>query len=146
MREARQGGNRGDADYSAMNSGGYRPELGRAPDPSTIRAIEQAFRENMQSLSEMRQDLADSPEAAREVQQLIRDMQRLNPNRFPGNPELVQKMLGEMRAGLEQLELQLRRKLDEKSGGQVRSASPASVPNGYQESVAEYFRRLSRSK
>jgi hypothetical protein len=129
-----------------MNSGGYRPQLGRAPDPTSLRGVEQAFREGMQGLSEIRQELAGDPEAVKEVQQLIREMQRLDPSRFPGNPELVQRMLGEIRTGMEQLELQLRRKLDEQQGGQVRSATPAQVPNGYQESVAEYFRRLSRSK
>ena len=146
MREQRQGGDRGEADYTAMNSGGYRPQLGRAPDPTSLRGVEQAFREGVRDLSEIRQELAGDPEAMKEVQQLIREMQRLDPSRFPGNPELVQRMIGDIRVGLDQLELQLRRKLDEQKGGQVRSATPAQVPNGYQESVAEYFRRLSRSK
>jgi len=46
---------------------------------------------------------------------------------------------------LEQLELKLRRDLEDKQGeGQARSATPDRVPSGYAEQVADYFRRLSR--
>jgi len=41
------------------------------------------------------------------------------------------------------LELQLRRQLDESKGGTIRNTDPAKVPAGYQDSVAEYYRKLS---
>jgi hypothetical protein len=41
------------------------------------------------------------------------------------------------------LELQLRHQLDEKQGGTIRNADPAKIPAGYQDSVAEYYRKLS---
>lgn len=146
MREARQGGGRAEGDFSAMNSGGYRPELGRMPDPNGVRGAQEAWQQGMRELSTIRQELAGDAEASKEVQQFIRDMQRLDPSRFPGNPALVDKVISEMRSGVEQLELQLRRKLEDQSGNHVRSATPATVPNGYRDSVAEYFRRLSKSR
>ena len=46
---------------------------------------------------------------------------------------------------IEQIELQLRRLLDDQAGG-VRSGSAEPVPPGYSDAVAEYFRRLSKEK
>jgi hypothetical protein len=43
------------------------------------------------------------------------------------------------------LELQLRRNLDDKRPGQIRSADSLVVPPGYKDAVADYFRRLSMS-
>jgi hypothetical protein len=47
---------------------------------------------------------------------------------------------------VERLELELRRKLDEKTSDQVRSAGTETVPQGYSDAVAEYFRKLSKGK
>jgi hypothetical protein len=44
---------------------------------------------------------------------------------------------------LDVLELQLRHKLDQTQGGTIRNADPAKIPAGYQDSVAEYYRKLS---
>jgi hypothetical protein len=49
-------------------------------------------------------------------------------------------------AALERLEMLLRRKLEEKQAGQVRSGAGDRVPDGYSEAVADYFRRLSKNK
>jgi hypothetical protein len=46
-------------------------------------------------------------------------------------------------SGVDALELQLRRQLDESHGGTIRNADPAKVPAGYRDSVAEYYRKLS---
>jgi hypothetical protein len=81
---------------------------------------------------------------SKEVNDLIREMQRIDPARFKGNPELVEQLRAQVLAGIEQLELQLRRKLEDQQGGQVRNSSAKPGPQGYQESVAEYFRRLSK--
>jgi hypothetical protein len=132
-----------------MNSGGYLPELGQGGTMGYAggnRGVEQAYREGLRDLSEVRRDLRDNPEIAKEVQDLIREMQRLDPSRFKGNPALVEQLRSQVLTGLEQLELQMRRKLESSTDGQVRSSTSQPVPTGYQESVAEYFRRLSRGK
>lgn len=100
----------------------------------------------MRDLTQLRQSLEENPEMSRDVQEFIRDMQRLDPSKFPGNPELVERLRSEFLAGLEQLDLQLRRKLDDQTGGQVRNNASRPAPAGYQEAVAEYFRRLSKNK
>jgi hypothetical protein len=70
-------------------------------------------------------------------------MRNLDPSRFPGNPALVEQMHQQLVSGVDALELQLRRQLDENRGGTIRNTDPAKVPAGYRDSVAEYYRKLS---
>jgi hypothetical protein len=46
-------------------------------------------------------------------------------------------------SGVDALELQLRRQLDEKRTGTIRNTDPTKVPAGYEDSVAAYYRKLS---
>jgi hypothetical protein len=70
-------------------------------------------------------------------------MRSLDPRRFPGNPALVEQIHQQLASGVDALELQLRRQLDESRGGTIRSTDPAKIPAGYQDSVAAYYRKLS---
>jgi hypothetical protein len=70
-------------------------------------------------------------------------MRNLDPSRFPGNPALVEQMHQQLVANVDALELQLRRQLDESKGGTIRNTDPTKVPAGYQDSVADYYRKLS---
>jgi len=50
-------------------------------------------------------------------------------------------------AGVEQVEMELRRKVDDATGGgSIRSPGSEPVPQGYADAVADYFRKLSKSK
>jgi hypothetical protein len=73
-------------------------------------------------------------------------MQRIDPKKFAGNPELVEQLRSQVLAGLEQLELQLRRQLDTQQAGSARTGTPQRVPAGYADAVAEYFRKLSKGR
>jgi hypothetical protein len=73
-------------------------------------------------------------------------MQRLDPSRFPGNPAMVEQLHTEVLSGVDKLELQLRHDSDDQTPGQVRTAKEPAVPPGYEEAVAEYFRRLSKGQ
>ncbi len=94
-------------------------------------------------LNQVRTVVQDSPEARAQLQSLIDQMRNLDPKRFPGNPALVEQMHQQLVSGVDALELQLRRRLDEKQGGTIRNTDPARIPAGYQDSVAEYYRKLS---
>ncbi len=57
----------------------------------------------------------------------------------------LELLLGASAAGRRrQHHMRLRRELDEKLGGQVRTGASEPVPAGYADAVAEYFRRLSQ--
>jgi hypothetical protein len=133
-----RGGERTSDDFSAMNRGDLRWD-GRIPDSSAA-GLGRAYREGLRELQSL------GAQAGPDIQQAIREIERLDAARFPGNPELVARLRDQVLPSIEQLELLLRRKLEERQSGQVRSAAGERIPQGYGASVAEYYRRLSRSK
>jgi len=120
---------------SAMNRGGWRPSSGPAAGDTGV--FVENYRETLRQLE-------NNPQIGKDVRDMIRDMYRLDPRLFPGNPEMLNRIEGQMLSGVEQIELQLRRMLDDQQGGQVRSGPADTVPPGYADAVAEYFRRLSK--
>jgi hypothetical protein len=96
-------------------------------------------------LNQLRQLARNDPAALKEIQDLVKEMQRLDPSRFPGNPAMVEQLHTEVLSGVDKLELQLRRGADDPAG-QVRTSKPVTVPQGYQDAVADYYRRLSKGK
>jgi hypothetical protein len=82
------------------------------------------------------------PEAKKEIEELARQMQRLDPSRFPGNPAMVEQMHREVLSAVDRLELQLQR---DGISTEVRAGKSYTVPVGYQNSVADYYRRLSKN-
>ena len=112
----------------------------KVPSPAdTQREIEQG----LNLLNQLRSTVQDSPEARHQLQSLIEEMRNLDPKRFPGNPALVEQMHQQLLSGVDALELQLRRQLEETRGGTIRNTDPTKVPAGYKDSVAEYYRKLS---
>lgn len=90
-------------------------------------------------------ELENNPQIGKDLRDTIQNLYRLDPRLSPGNPELMNRIEAQMLTGVEQIELQLRRQLDDQ-GGAVRSGSAEPVPQGYADAVAEYFRRLSKEK
>ena len=60
--------------------------------------------------------------------------------------EIGNDALGRALGDIQQVEMELRRKVDEANGGNIRSAGNEPVPPGYEDKVADYFRKLSKSK
>jgi hypothetical protein len=131
----------------AWNSGNNGPLRSRvAPERAPPVDPEQVFRQASRDMEQLRRAVQEDPEARREVEDLIRSMQKLDPKRFPGNPAMVDEMYSRTVAGVDRLELQLRHQSADSAPGQVRSDSAAPVPDGYQAAVADYFRRLSKNQ
>jgi len=62
------------------------------------------------------------------------------------DPMLAQRIAAAL-AGVEQVEMELRRKVDDTAaGGSVRSPGGEKVPQGYEDKVADYYRKLGKSK
>ena len=140
------GGGRRDGNINGGEKAGNNHVTGQAvaprqgPNPAdTQREIDQG----LNLLNQVRAATQDNPEARQALQSLIDEMRNLDPSRFPGNPALVEQMHQQLVSSLDALELQLRRQLDENHGGTIRNTDPTKVPAGYQDSVAEYYRKLS---
>jgi hypothetical protein len=142
----RQGG--GDGWWrSALNRGDYEPgPFSGNPRLLSPEEAERVYRDSMRGLAELRQSLRDNPEASQEIQQLIQEMARLDLSRLAENPVVLDRIRSVVLPNLEQLELRLRREVEEKEGGQVRNAGTEAIPPGYSDAVAEYYRRLGRTK
>jgi hypothetical protein len=149
------GAYRGGAVDGAWNTG-VDPGQARLPgatgsvriDPVTIvstPASRRVYQQGMKELTRLQKSVTDDPEAQRQVDDLVRSMQRLDPRRFPGNPAMLDELYARVLSGVDRLELQLRHEPAESQPGQVRSDNPAPMPAGYQAAVAEYFRRLSKN-
>jgi hypothetical protein len=108
--------------------------------------VDRNYRETLNQLDRLQGQLQNDPDTLRDLQSLIREMQRMNPFTGSNDAELSGRIQAAMVADIEHVELELRRKVDEAtSGGSTRSAGAEPIPQGYADAVAEYFRRLSSS-
>jgi hypothetical protein len=105
--------------------------------------VEQAYRESARDLNQIRDFIRQNPDLAGDYSNLMR---ALNPQYINNDAELSQRLNHEVLPGMERLELELRRKLESQNSDQVRSAGSETVAPGYSDAVADYFRKLSKSK
>ena len=133
---------------SASNFGGRRPQGGvRAWDAGTLADVQRALREAVEQLPGLTQQLRRKGVDEQALAELRRFVAGLSQSRFPGNPQLLEKEHRKVLALLEQLELEVRRQVEQEKGNfQVRVIGAEPVPEQYREAVAEYFRRLSRGR
>jgi hypothetical protein len=111
---------------------------GTADNPTDT---ERTFQQSLRQLQALRGIVKDDPQAQKDLAELTRQMQNLDPRRFPGNPAMVEQLHSEVLRSVDRLELQLQR------GGDTtaHTGTPQTVPAGYGDSVADYYRRLSRN-
>ena len=133
---------------SASNFGGRRPQGGvRAWDAGTLADVQRALREAVEQLPGLTQQLRRKGVDEQALAELRRFVAGLSQSRFPGNPQLLEKEHRKVLALLEQLELEVRRQVEQEKGNfQVRVIGAEPVPEQYREAVAEYFRRLSQGR
>jgi hypothetical protein len=142
-----QQGQSGDVSYGGGNTGNNRyGQPGQRSAPTDVSDnpadTKRTYWQSMRALNHLRQMVRNDPEAAKQVAELARQMQQLDPSRFPGNPTMLEQMHREVLSSVDRLELQLQR---DAAAIQARTGKSYAVPSGYQESVAEYYKRLSKN-
>ncbi len=100
----------------------------------------------MAELNQLHHLAKNDPAALKEVEDLARAMQRLDPKRFPGNPVMVEQLHTEVLAGVDKLELQLRHDSDGRHRVRCERRRSLRFQPGYEEAVADYYRRLSKGQ
>jgi hypothetical protein len=103
--------------------------------------LERDYQQGLRELNQLRQMVQSDPQASKEVRELARQMQLLDPSRFPGNPAMVDQLHSEVLSSLDRIELQLR----QNGSSEARTVKPNAIPAGYEDSVAEYYKRLSKN-
>ncbi|MBO0911567.1 MAG: hypothetical protein J2P13_07210, partial [Acidobacteria bacterium] len=140
------GGGADSAVLGNINTGNNRYGQGpRRPVPLDASGnppdVERTYQQDLEQMNHIRQMVAGHPETAKEVSALAQQMKQLDPSRFPGNPAMVERMHREVLSSLNRIELEL----EHDSSSDARTKKPSSIPAGYQDSVAEYYRRLSKN-
>jgi len=110
------------------------------------RVIRNGVRDLTQAEQLLRGNQAVPRDTYRDVQDLIRQMQRLDPRLLAADPSRLSAIVGQLVESVDQVELELRRVTDAQQTGSVRSGAAQPVPPGYADAVAEYFRRLAAQK
>ena len=130
----------------------HRVQVGRARNAAVVRTVgahvaDHLFRFVAQHEAER---IAFVPRRRRRAFRVARllagEPLKLSSNTFEretvGNPAMVEQMHREVLSTVDKLELQLQRN---DASTEARTGKPDAVPAGYQESVAEYYRRLSKN-
>jgi hypothetical protein len=110
------------------------------------RVLRNGIRDLTQAEQLLRGNQDISRDTNRDVQDLIRQMQRLNPRLLAADPSRLSAIVGQLVDSVDQVELELRRVADAQQSGSVRSGAAQPAPPGYADAVAEYFRRLAAQK
>jgi hypothetical protein len=135
--------------WGNLNTGNNRYDhaqhAGDPGSPVNPADTERVFAQSMRELHQLREAAGNDSAAQKEIQQLTRQMQQLDPSRFPGNPALVQQLNAQVLSQVDKLELELRQDAD-RAAGQVRSARSRQAVPAYQDEVAAYYRHLSSAK
>ncbi|MCU1338527.1 MAG: hypothetical protein JWO19_4108 [Bryobacterales bacterium] len=137
------GGNRGGfvgGQWGRWNpQGWYDLPDGRRAEPGQI------VRDFGRDLNDLRQRFRDDPEVSRQIADVERALTQATVGDTSG-PVLQDRLNRTVLPQLETLEVQMRQKLGEESGGQVRSAGSERMPDGFRNSIEEYFRQLGKGK
>jgi len=91
-----------------------------------------------------RQAAQDLELNAEELAQMLDWIRQLEATRLNRNEDILAQEFNDMLALIEQLEVGLQMEGNSSISNNVRSATAELIPDKYQESVAEYYRRLSR--
>jgi len=91
-----------------------------------------------------RQAAQDLELNAEELAQMLDWIRQLEATRLNRNEDILAQEFNDMLALIEQLEVGLQMEGNSSISNNVRSATAEVIPDKYQESVAEYYRRLSR--
>ena len=103
--------------------------------------MEQAYRESLRDLNQLRDFVRQNPDVAGDYSNLSR---ALNPAYASNDAELSNRLSHEVLPEMERLELEIRRKLEEKNSDQVRARARKPCRLDIPNAVADYFRKLSK--
>ena len=122
--------------FGRWNPQGYydMPD-GRRAEPGQI------VRDFARDLNDLRQRFKDDPEMARQISDVERALTQASVGDTSG-PVLQERLSRTVLPQLETLEVQMRQKAGEETGGQVRSAGTERTPDGFANAISEYFRQL----
>jgi hypothetical protein len=83
---------------------------------------------------------------AKDVAGLLQQIRQMDPYAYANDPLLAQRIQSAVVANVEQVEMELRRKVEDTDpGGNIRAGGTEKIPPGYSDATAKYFEQLSKS-
>ena len=140
------GGGRGIYDPNRRGLGFWDPTRPMELDPEARQRLETELQAAGRDLLALGTRLRAEDELTAAELEAIRRLGDALRSGLSGNPELIEQEYLAMLNLMEQLELELAYGESEDGEIAVRTQAPAGVAAEYEEAVAEYFRRLSRSE
>ena len=107
--------------------------------------IPQQFYDNLDQFTDIARDATQDLDLnTEELAQMLEMIRQLEGTRLNRNEDILAQEYNDMLALIEQLEVGLQLDTQSNNPNNVRTATSDSIPDEYKESVAEYYRRLSR--
>jgi hypothetical protein len=128
--------NTGNNTFGSRNGQQTQPDAGHNPEDT-----ERAFQQQLGEVNRLNHMVQGDQALSKEVRDLSRRMQELDPKRFPGNPAIMDQMHQEMLDSMNRIEIEL---LNHGAAGEARTGKSALIPSGYEDAVASYYRKLSK--
>jgi Domain of unknown function (DUF4175) len=124
----------------ARNWGGY---YGGYWNPDDIRQWRREYREWANDAEALRRQLQQNGVNPRELEDIIRDLQKLDNDRVYADPRSLEQLQAAALDRLKKFEFSLRRKAGNGNDSLSLSGSD-QVPDGFRHAIEEYYRSLSR--
>jgi len=149
--QGQQGGNQQGGQQNNGGGGGrfagnrFGPWNGADPLFNGPIDVSPEFYNNLDQFTDIaREAVQDLDLNEEELAQMLDWVRQLEATRLNRNEDILAQEYNDMLALIEQLEVGLQLETEVSAGNNVRTATSDVIPDEYKESVAEYYRRLSR--
>jgi hypothetical protein len=135
MGQGQQGG-RSSSGADDPSKGGGGPQAGQ-------RQLESELRQRLAEAEDLKRALGRNSDLARELNQAVEQLRRINPNAF-ADPSQLALLKNEVIDPLRQIEIELARRLQAKLGNNGAGVfGDGDAPDRYRTMIEDYYRRLS---
>lgn len=119
---------------------------GAAAGSNELRQLQSEARERAAEIDRLRRELRGQGVDADELASAAEGMRRAQDGRYSSDPEELERLLRSVARGLENVEYDLRQRIEGREREKLFIASPGQVPPKYRRAVEEYYRSLARDR
>jgi hypothetical protein len=119
---------------------------GAAAGSNELRQLQSEARQRAGEIDRLRRELRGQGIDAEELASAAEGMRRAQDGRFSSDPEELERLLRSVARGLEDVEYDLRQRIEGREREKLFIASPGQVPPKYRRAVEEYYRSLARDR
>jgi hypothetical protein len=111
-----------------------------------VRQFRRDFREWTNDAEALRRQLQANGVDPRELDGIIRDLQRFDNERVYADPRGLEQLQAAVTDKLKKFEFGLRRKADAETNDSLSLSGSDQVPDGFRQAIEEYYRSLAKKQ